>query len=77
MSLWFTSDLHLGHTLVAENRGFETPRLHDNAILDALSKVPADDELWILGDLSSSRSTSSSTCPTWVNGCCTDTPTPT
>jgi calcineurin-like phosphoesterase family protein len=51
MSLWFTSDLHLGHTLVAEQRGFPTVREHDDAVLDALRAVPSADELWVLGDL--------------------------
>lgn len=51
MPLWFTSDLHLGHTLVAEQRGFRTVREHDDAVLEALRAVPAADELWVLGDL--------------------------
>jgi calcineurin-like phosphoesterase family protein len=52
MSVWFTSDLHLGHARVTEDRGFATPDDHDKAIFDSiLTNVRRGDQLWILGDL--------------------------
>ncbi|WP_068743651.1 metallophosphoesterase [Tsukamurella pseudospumae] len=54
----YTSDLHLGHALVAETRGYrlhaDSIAEHDTAILDALHALnPKGDQLYILGDLSS------------------------
>lgn len=52
MSIWFTSDLHLGHQKVAEERGFDNPDAHDVAIYDSLeSTLKRGDQLWILGDM--------------------------
>lgn len=67
MSVWFTSDLHLGHAKVAKIRaaeamiGLENPfdnqcvtNWHDNALTfwwDYL--VKPDDHVWVLGDISS------------------------
>lgn len=52
MSVWFTSDLHIGHKLVAAERGFNSVTDHDEAIMQTLSAVPRGDQLWILGDIS-------------------------
>lgn len=52
MSVWFTSDLHLGHKLVSELRGFASTDEHDSAVMESLYKVGRGDQLWILGDLS-------------------------
>lgn len=52
---YYTSDLHLGHALVAETRGyFGDVSEHDTAVLDSLRDElnPKGDQLWILGDLS-------------------------
>lgn len=58
MTVWFTSDLHLGHRLVASLRGFgdsrETAdtRVHDAALAARWDAVVRDDDVvWVLGDL--------------------------
>lgn len=52
MSVWFTSDLHFGHRLVAGHRGFPTTEHHDIAICDNWEKaVREEDQVWVLGDL--------------------------
>lgn len=56
MSMYFTSDLHLGHIYVALNTGrpFTTVEEHDQAIIDNWNKVvrKKNDIVWVLGDLS-------------------------
>ncbi len=53
MTVWFTSDLHFGHRLVAGHRGFG----EDTEAMDAMliagwgSRVRDDDIVWVLGDL--------------------------
>jgi calcineurin-like phosphoesterase family protein len=55
MAVWFTSDLHLGHRLVANLRGFESAADHDAAIVNAWDRmVRKDDDVWVLGDLCAS-----------------------
>lgn len=55
-NIWFTSDLHLGHHVVAQHRGFETTHGHDVAIqTNWLRVVKPDDQVWILGDLAVSQ----------------------
>jgi calcineurin-like phosphoesterase family protein len=50
---FFTSDLHFGHQLVADLRGFADPADHDAAVAERwCATVRADDEVWVLGDLS-------------------------
>ncbi|AGF73146.1 metallophosphoesterase [Corynebacterium halotolerans] len=51
MTVWFTSDLHLGHRFVARTRGMEVDD-HDELVLANLAALPAGDRLWVLGDLS-------------------------
>lgn len=53
MTVYFTSDLHLGHQKIADIRGHTTSEAHTNAILDTLCTLPRGSQLWILGDLSS------------------------
>lgn len=54
MTVWFTSDLHLGHRKVAELRGFDSVISHDLAIAEAwMAVVQPDDQVWVLGDLTS------------------------
>lgn len=51
MSVWFTSDLHLGHERVAPDRGFTTIAEHDWQIIENINKVVNKrDKLFILGD---------------------------
>lgn len=73
MATWFTSDLHIGHRLVAGIRGFwrmDYPdwtrepdeyaadvEAHNQAVADAFSVVKPDDIVWVLGDLCVSNRT--------------------
>ncbi len=51
---WFTSDLHFAHPHVAKLRGFEDYCEHDRHIIGNLNELVApDDDLYILGDISS------------------------
>lgn len=49
---WTVSDLHLGHRLVADLRGFTDSDAHDRFILDRLGEVPDGATLLCLGDIS-------------------------
>lgn len=50
---WYTSDLHIGHRLVAGLRGFETPAEHDAALATYWDDVVGPgDAVWVLGDIS-------------------------
>jgi calcineurin-like phosphoesterase family protein len=51
MTTWFVSDLHLGHKLVSEKRGYIDVADHDAAVMTSLDQVTWDDVLWILGDV--------------------------
>ena len=59
MARYWIADLHLGHSKVAGLRGFVTEpgnfREHDATIMRQLSQLSADDEVWVLGDISSGR----------------------
>lgn len=57
MTVYFTSDLHLGHGFVAALRGFETAEDHDEALaLNWAATVrKKDDIIWVLGDVTLSR----------------------
>ena len=50
---YFTADLHLGDKTVARWRGFgDDVAAHDEVIVHGIvSRVSADDEIWLLGDL--------------------------
>lgn len=53
MTVWLTSDLHLGHEKPAHLRGFATVEEHDLAILQNIADtLELGDTLRILGDLS-------------------------
>lgn len=50
--IWLTSDLHLGHRMVANLRGFDTPEHHDAALAAYWNRRVRDDaEVWVLGDV--------------------------
>ena len=51
MGLFFTSDLHLGHSLVAGLRGFDSVAEHDAILLANLRKIGKEHDVFILGDL--------------------------
>lgn len=51
--IFITSDLHLGHALAAEKRGFNSVQDHDDLIITVLKKQCWNKRfiLWILGDV--------------------------
>lgn len=50
--IWYTSDPHLHHRLVAGIRGFGTVDEHDSEIIRRWNKaVDPDDTVWVLGDI--------------------------
>jgi calcineurin-like phosphoesterase family protein len=52
MSVFYTSDHHFGHRLVAGLRGFETVAHHDEFLIAEWEKrVHKEDHVWVLGDL--------------------------
>lgn len=52
MSVWFTSDLHLGHIMIAETRKFMSIDDHDHQMVENINdSVNKRDKLYILGDL--------------------------
>lgn len=62
MTTWFTSDLHLGHRMVALMRDFETAdgqgdaEEHDAVLMDRwAANVKPEDLVWVLGDIAMSR----------------------
>lgn len=61
MARYWVGDLHLGHTKVAKIRypdASDDDRIvahHDMVIYDQLKRLSADDQVWILGDISSGR----------------------
>jgi calcineurin-like phosphoesterase family protein len=58
MTVYLTSDLHLGHARAAGHRGFADVESHDQAIVDNWNTVvAADDVVWVLGDLAASSPT--------------------
>jgi calcineurin-like phosphoesterase family protein len=57
VTTFYTSDLHFGHLLVADIRGFDDPADHDATVAQRWREtVGADDEVWVLGDLSMAQS---------------------
>lgn len=74
MTVWFTSDLHLGHRMVAGLRGFGTEGeswvdipAHDAALAkrwDAL--VDKRDTVWVLGDLCLQSRTATDRALEWI-----------
>lgn len=56
--VWFTSDLHFGHRLVAGHRGFDSVDEHDAAIVENWKRhVGPSDHVWVLGDIAVSSPT--------------------
>lgn len=51
-AIWFCSDLHIGHSLVAGLRGYETADEHDAALAANWDRiVRPTDQVWVLGDV--------------------------
>lgn len=52
MTIWLTSDLHIGHEFVARMRGFSNVDFYNKTIINRINKrVTESDTLWILGDI--------------------------
>lgn len=52
MSVLFTSDLHIGHDLAAEKRGFTSVAEHDDFVISTLKEQCSKNTvLWVLGDV--------------------------
>jgi calcineurin-like phosphoesterase family protein len=71
MTVWFTSDLHIGHAYVAELRGFEDVAQHDAVLAanwDRLVNPSQDreDHVWVLGDISAGGSKSQIAALAWL-----------
>jgi calcineurin-like phosphoesterase family protein len=55
-AVWFTSDTHFCHAMVANLRGFETAGGHDEALIQRWNEaVRPGDVVWHLGDVGMSR----------------------
>lgn len=51
--VWYISDLHIGHKLVAGIRGHDTPASHDNRLAEIWDgAVESGDQVFVLGDIS-------------------------
>lgn len=54
--VWFSSDAHFGHRLVAGLRGFATCEAHDKTLIENFAAVVhPEDQVWWLGDMTISR----------------------
>ena len=54
--VWFTSDIHLGHSRVAEIRGYPDVETHDAEImLEWTRVVKPEDTVYVLGDIAVSK----------------------
>lgn len=55
-TVFYWADLHVGHQLVADERGYSSPAEHDEALAEAWAEtVTKRDSVWILGDLASAN----------------------
>jgi calcineurin-like phosphoesterase family protein len=77
MTIWFTSDTHFGHKMMAARRGFTEfaddslpdVKAHDEAIISNWNRlVKPDDLVWILGDVGMSNQTTTLTQVANLNG---------
>lgn len=51
-NVWFTSDLHIGHTTAARLRGFDSIEEHDEVIINNIaSMLNKKSKLFVLGDV--------------------------
>jgi len=54
--VFYTSDTHFLHAMVAEKRGFKDSASHDAAMIERINDTcRADDVLWLLGDVGMGR----------------------
>ena len=67
-TVWFTSDLHIGHAVVTQIRGFATVIDHDMTLAAAWDeKVGPGDDIWVLGDISSGSASAQRTALDWLS----------
>lgn len=67
--VWFTSDTHFRHAMVARLRGFATVEEHDEAIVARWNETVAPDDLvWHLGDVGLGNEAAALACVTHLNG---------
>lgn len=66
-SVFYTSDLHIGHQKVAEIRGFSTTQEHDDWLADQWDGVVkrSDDIVYVLGDISAGGSAAQVNALAW------------
>ena len=58
MTVWFTSDLHIGHyNCAVKYRGFASQEEHDDIIADAWRVVAKRDKIFVVGDVGHNKST--------------------
>lgn len=69
VTVFFTSDTHFRHALVAELRGFASREEHDQAVADAWNEaVRPGDMVWHLGDVGLGNELAVINCATHLNG---------
>ncbi|URM86527.1 phosphoesterase [Mycobacterium phage Hilltopfarm] len=76
-NVWFTSDLHIGHQLVADQRAqwFGAPtepdiwqQWHDRTLADNWdARVSKKDQVWVLGDISSGTTEAQAYALNWLS----------
>lgn len=68
MSVWFTSDLHIGHDAVAQMRmSAVVADAHDCMLADNWDRVVnPEDQIWVLGDLSGGGTEATAHALNWV-----------
>lgn len=66
-TVWFISDLHIGHQKIAEIRGFDDVESHDNRLAAQWdSRIRADDVVWVLGDISAGGAAAQRNALAWL-----------
>ena len=64
---WYTADLHIGHRLMAEKRGFVDPGEHDAELARRWDAVVSEsDVVWVLGDVSAGGRRSQRRAVAWI-----------
>lgn len=65
---WYTADLHIGHRLIANLRGFTTTEAHDMELAHRWdSTVGAEDTVWVLGDISAGGRAGQANALAWIS----------
>ncbi|MFR9752809.1 metallophosphoesterase family protein [Nocardia sp. 004] len=67
MRIFYTADLHIGHRMVAESRGFPDAAAHDAELARLWDQeVDIDDQVWVLGDISVGGTKNETTALRWL-----------